>query len=76
MKGSTEDANCEVRLKHLTSSAILLEQSGKFIMIQGEEISDKAENKPVHMNATNLSELFNRLVPLSRGDAKQFALGA
>jgi hypothetical protein len=30
-------------------------------MIQGEEISDRAEGKPVHMNATNIQELIQPL---------------
>jgi hypothetical protein len=46
-----------VRLKPLDEFRCLFEQAGKFIMIQGEEISDFAEGKPVHMNATNVSEL-------------------
>ncbi len=55
LKGTPEDAKCEVRLKPLDEFRCLVEQSGKFIMIEGEEISDKAEDKPVHMNASNLS---------------------
>lgn len=47
----------EVRLKPLDEFRCLVESAGQFIMIQGEEISDKAEGKPVHMNATNLQEL-------------------
>ncbi|MEZ6134946.1 MAG: hypothetical protein R3C53_08565 [Pirellulaceae bacterium] len=47
----------EVRLKPLDEFRCLVEQAGKFIMIQGEEISDSAEGKPVHMNATNVNQL-------------------
>lgn len=47
----------EVRLKPLDEFRSLVEQSGKFLMIPSEEISDKAEGKPVHMNATNIREL-------------------
>lgn len=46
----------EVRLKPLDEFRCLVEQAGKFILIEGEEISDRAEGKPVHMNATNLSQ--------------------
>ena len=56
LKGSPEDADCAVRLKPLDEFRCLVEQTGKFIMLEGEEISDKAEGKPVHMNASNLSE--------------------
>ncbi len=47
----------EVRLKPLDEFRCLVEQAGKFIMIQGEEISDKVDGKPLHINATNLHEL-------------------
>lgn len=47
----------EVRLKPLDEFRCLVEQAGKFIMLQAEEISDSAEGKPVHMNVTNVQEL-------------------
>ncbi len=56
-RGSQADESLEVRLKPLDEFRCLLETAGKFIMIQGEEISDRAEGKPVHMNATNVQEL-------------------
>ena len=43
--------------KQLREYRSLVEHAGKFIMIQGEEISDSAEGKPVHMNATNISQV-------------------
>ncbi|MCA9131766.1 MAG: hypothetical protein KDA45_01370, partial [Planctomycetales bacterium] len=46
----------EVRLKPLDEFRCLLEQAGKFILIPGEELSDQADGKPVHMNATNVTE--------------------
>ncbi len=55
-RGTAGQADHEVRLKPLDEFRCLVEQHGKFLMIQGEEISDKAEGKPVHMNATNISE--------------------
>ncbi|MCA9218052.1 MAG: hypothetical protein KDB27_33505, partial [Planctomycetales bacterium] len=51
----------EVRLKPLDEFRSLLEERGKFILIQGEEISDKVGDKPVHMNATNVNEEFQPL---------------
>ena len=47
----------EFRLKPLDEFRSLVESRGKFIMIQGEEISDRAEGVPVHMNATNLAQV-------------------
>ncbi len=47
----------EVRLKPLNEFRALLEQSGKFILIQAEEISDRSEGKPVHINASNIAEV-------------------
>jgi hypothetical protein len=51
------DSKIEVRLKPLDEYRCLVERGGSFLMIEGEEISDSAEGKPVHMNATNLAEL-------------------
>ena len=44
-----------MRLKPLDEFRGLVERGGKFLMIPAEEISDKAEGKPVHMNATHPS---------------------
>ena len=46
----------EVRLKPLNEFAPLVEQSGRFLLIQGEEITDRVGFKPVHINACNLLE--------------------
>ncbi|QEG23217.1 PHP domain-containing protein [Mariniblastus fucicola] len=58
VRGDSE-ATREVRLKPLDEFAPLLEKAGKFILIPGEEISDRAAGKPVHMNATNVAELID-----------------
>ena len=47
----------EVRLKPLDEFRHLLDQRGRFIMVQGEEVSDRAEGVPIHMNASNLLEV-------------------
>jgi len=39
----------------------LVEERGKFIMIPSEEISDRAEGVPVHINASNLREVIDPL---------------
>lgn len=51
-----EGADAEVRLKPLEEFRTLVEERGKFLMIPSEEISDKAEGVPVHINAANLKE--------------------
>ncbi len=77
LKGVPTDADCQVRLKPLDEFRHLVEQADKFIMIQGEEISDKAEGKPVHMNATNLTELIQPVGgPTVQDYSKQSASGS
>ncbi len=56
-RGTPGQANFEVRLKPLDEFRCLVEQAGKFLMIEAEEVSDKAQGKPVHMNVANLSQL-------------------
>jgi hypothetical protein len=60
-RGDEASESLEVRLKPLDEYRYLLEERGKFILIPSEEITDKAEGKPVHMNATNLSEVIKPL---------------
>lgn len=52
-----ESPEFEVRLKPLNEFRKLVEAPGQFVLIQGEEISDRAEGVPVHINAANLEEL-------------------
>lgn len=51
----------EVRLKPLDEFRYLVEQRGQFIMIPGEEVSDRAAGKPIHMNASNIGEAIQPL---------------
>jgi hypothetical protein len=46
----------QVRLKPLSEYRTLFESPGRFLLIAGEEITDRFESKPIHMNATNLLE--------------------
>ncbi|HEY7697511.1 MAG TPA: histidinol-phosphatase, partial [Vicinamibacteria bacterium] len=46
-----------VRLKTLEEYRKLFEEPGKFLLIQSEEITDHFEDKPLHVNATNVKEL-------------------
>jgi len=51
------DGRLEARLKTLKEFRGRLEVLGKFLLIQGEEVTDRWRNAPVHMNATNLDKL-------------------
>jgi len=53
----TVKGNKEVRLKPLSEFRALFEQPGRFLMIQGEELTDRFERKPIHMNASNILEV-------------------
>lgn len=53
-----EGETLEVRLKPFDEYRALVEERGRFIMIQAEEITAVARNdRAIHMNATNLVEL-------------------
>ncbi|MDB5385153.1 MAG: hypothetical protein JWM11_799 [Planctomycetaceae bacterium] len=52
----TTNGRLEVRLKTFGELSERFDEGGKFLLIQGEEITDKFQKKPVHMNATNLQE--------------------
>lgn len=55
-RGTPGMPDYEIRLRPLAEFRKLVEKPGQFIMIQAEEISDKAEGVPIHMNATNIEE--------------------
>ena len=47
----------EVRLKTFDEVFERIAEPQKYLLIQGEEITDKYKNKPIHMCATNTTEL-------------------
>lgn len=49
----------QVRLKGLAEFRETFETPGTFLMIAAEEISDRSEGVPVHMNATNLQSVIS-----------------
>lgn len=51
-----QDSLVLVRLKTLSEYDSLFEKPGQFLMIPSEEITDRFERKPIHVNATNLAE--------------------
>jgi hypothetical protein len=52
----TDSGRVRVKLKTYTEYKPLFEDS-KFLIIRSEEITDKFQGKPIHMNATNVSKL-------------------
>lgn len=46
-----------VRLKTLDEFRSIFEQKDEFLIVNSEEITDRYEDKPVHLNATNIQEL-------------------
>ena len=55
----------EVRLKTFSEIADHFNKPEEFLVIQGEEITDRFKNLPVHMNATNIQSL----IPPLHGDS-------
>jgi hypothetical protein len=52
-----KDGKTEIRLKTLTEFRPLFEVKEKFLLIQGEEITDSFQALPIHVNATNVRDL-------------------
>jgi hypothetical protein len=50
------DGARQVRLKMLSEFRQLVEEPGRFLMIQSEELSARYQSIPIHINATNLRE--------------------
>ncbi|HJO25637.1 MAG TPA: histidinol-phosphatase [Planctomycetota bacterium] len=55
----TTNGQREMRLKTLEELRAHFEQPGEFIFIQGEEITDSFERRPVHVNGLNTAELID-----------------
>ncbi|AMV18120.1 hypothetical protein [Planctomyces sp. SH-PL14] len=60
-----KDGKKEVRLRRFTEVSDKFGIPGKYLLIQGEEISDKFHTHPIHLNAANIQE---QLPPLG-GDS-------
>ncbi|QOV87455.1 PHP domain-containing protein [Humisphaera borealis] len=54
-RGDTSTEAFEIRLSPFADYAPKFDRPGEFLMIPSEEISDKFEQKPIHMNATNIA---------------------
>ncbi len=53
-----EENNIRVRLKTYAEYKPLFEEPGRFLILQAEEITDRYDKKPVHLNATNIQKHF------------------
>jgi hypothetical protein len=53
----TIDGKLQVRLKTLAEVRPRLEEPGRFVLLQGEEISDWFGLAPIHLNASNVQQL-------------------
>jgi len=53
-EGAKDKADTEYRLKRIDEYRKLFEKPGQFLVVQAEEVSNKAGSKPVHMNAFNM----------------------
>lgn len=62
---TNEQDKIEARLKPLDEYRKLLEQPGKFLMIEAEEISAGLGKVPVHINALNLTEAIKPIKDLT-----------
>ena len=60
-----------VRLRTLEEYRELFEEPGRFLLLQSEEISDRFEAKPIHVNATNIGELIEPQGGTSVADVMQ-----
>jgi hypothetical protein len=67
-RGSEADGTLEVRLKPLEEYRALSEERGKFLLLAAEEISDKAEGVPVHINASNVRDT---LIPVGGATVRE-----
>jgi len=54
VKHKIDTGRIHVKLKTYEEYKGLFEEKGKFLIIQSEEITDRFENKPLHLNATNI----------------------
>lgn len=55
-RGDRAKGTQEIRLTPFNEYRKLIEVPGKYLLIPSEELSDKFEKKPIHINATNVAE--------------------
>ena len=55
--GKTGQGKSEVRLRRFDEMVDKLSEPGKFLLVRGEEITDRFQKHPVHLNVSNIKEL-------------------
>lgn len=63
----SQDDKRQVRLKPLNEFRPLFDEPGKFLLIQGEELTDSFNSLPIHINASNIRDLIK---PQGGGDLR------
>lgn len=69
-RGAPGGEDHEIALRPLSEFRVRLEQAEKFLLIPGEEISDAVGRLPIHLNATNVTEV----LPPARGESVREAI--
>ncbi|REJ97732.1 MAG: hypothetical protein DWQ34_01420 [Planctomycetota bacterium] len=59
------EGGLEVRLRTFAEVSEKIAEPGKYLLIQGEEISDRFDSHPIHLNASNIQEV----IPPIGGDS-------
>lgn len=57
VKYKEDSGRLSILLKTLEEYRPLFEEKGRFLIMQSEELTDRFEDKHIHMNATNIEEL-------------------
>lgn len=70
------EGKTQIRLKTLEELRVYFEKAGEFIFIQGEELTDQFERKPVHVNGLNLVEVIKPQGGTSVADTMQRNINA
>ncbi len=71
-----DSGNINVKLKTYEEYRPLFEEKEKFLILKSEEITDRFENKHIHMNATNIQSLIKPQGGISVADVIQNNLDA
>jgi len=74
--GENEAGEKEVRLRTFEECRRQFDKPESFMLLQGEEISDKVDGAPLHMNATNLQNVLSPTGGVTMREAMQANLRA
>ena len=76
VESKSDSTGIFVRLKTFEEYKSKLEDSNKFVIIRSEEVTSSFENKPVHINVTNIQEKINPFKGNSVYDVMQKTIDA